>query len=65
MHISAERPGVIKFQKGANGLTANSPVYNGPVLINDNVVLKAGLFIGDSLVGKTWSQNFNKIDKKY
>lgn len=61
IHISANRPGVIRFAKGAEILTSNSPEYDEPISIHNDAVVKAGLFKNDSLVGKTWSQNFKKI----
>ena len=59
IHISTPQEGVIRFEKGSE-LTANSPVYEGPITIRDDVFIKAGLFREDSLVGKTWNQHFKK-----
>ncbi len=61
IHISANKPGVIRFATGAENLTENSHQYNGPISIYNDTIVKAGLFKNDSLVGKTWIQNFKKI----
>lgn len=60
IHISAKRLGVIKFVIGQHNLTASSPDYKEPIIISDDVEVKAGLFVGDTLIGKTWSQNFKR-----
>ncbi|MFW6259298.1 MAG: family 20 glycosylhydrolase, partial [Tangfeifania sp.] len=62
IHISAKRPGVIRYAKGSN-VTANSSVFRKRIIIESDEYVEAGLFQGDSLIGKTWSQHFININE--
>ncbi|MFW6351168.1 MAG: hypothetical protein ACOC2E_02160, partial [Bacteroidota bacterium] len=62
IHISTLREGEVRFEKGGE-VTSNSPVYEGPITINDDVFVEAGLFKEDSLVGEKWNQHFKKVDE--
>jgi hexosaminidase len=58
--ISAKRKGVIRYQLDDRDLNKQSALYTGPVIIKDTSVIKSGLFINDSLIGKPWIQYFQK-----
>jgi hypothetical protein len=62
IHISSERSGVIRYETGKNKLTNSSPVYEGPIAIEEDGIVKAGLYIGDTLIGKPWRQHFKKLN---
>ncbi|MFW5753984.1 MAG: family 20 glycosylhydrolase [Marinilabiliaceae bacterium] len=62
IHISTPQEGEVRYEKGGE-VTANSPVYEGPITIKDDVFVEAGLFKEDSLVGEKWNQHFKKVDE--
>jgi hexosaminidase len=64
IHISSQRNGVIRFEKGNQSLTSRSTKYTGPIVINNDEVVKAGLYRGDSLIGSIWSENFKNVCSK-
>ena len=60
VNISASRNGNIRYVTGNEDLNSRANIYNKPFTIKDTVVIKAGLFINNVLVGKPWVQYFQK-----
>lgn len=60
INFASTRKGVIKYVTGDKELDHHASLYASPITIKDTTVVKAGLFVNDSLVGKPWIQNFRK-----
>lgn len=58
--ISSEKNGTVRYVLGEHALNASSEVYTAPLKIHKTTLVKAGLFINDTLVGKSWIQRFEK-----
>jgi hexosaminidase len=58
--ITPLRKGQIRYIMGNAPLSSRSKLYQKPLVMKEDAVLKAGLFVGDSLTGEPWTQHFRK-----
>lgn len=60
LNISANRSGTIRYVTGNHDLSIDAPLYHQPITIKDTVMIKAGLFVNNTLIGAPWVQYFKK-----
>lgn len=58
IHIAPLRAGEVRYVMGDLPLTNRSTLYKGPLMVKENTLVKAGLFVDDTLTGKPWIQHF-------
>ncbi|MDO6516523.1 family 20 glycosylhydrolase [Zobellia uliginosa] len=58
--IESRMKGVIKYKLGEGELTESSDFYSLPLIIKDDVILKAGLFSNGKIIGEPWVLKFKK-----
>lgn len=58
--ISANRTGSIRYVTGNTDLNTGANLYNRPLTIKDSMIIKVGLFVNNTLIGKPWVQYFQK-----
>ena len=56
--LTAAREGEIKYVIGDNELNESSKNFIYPLIIEDNTLIKAGLFVNGKQIGQTWKQYF-------
>lgn len=58
--ITPLRKGQVRYVMGDSILDNRSRQYHQPIVVKEDMLVKAGLFIGDSLTGEPWVQHFRK-----
>jgi hexosaminidase len=56
--ITPLRKGLVRYIMGDKPLNKQSNLYQKPFTVKEDALMKAGLFIGDSLTGEPWTQHF-------
>jgi hypothetical protein len=56
--ITPLRAGEVRYEIGNTPLTRGSTLYQSPLTVKENTLIKAGLFVDDTLRGKPWIQHF-------
>jgi hexosaminidase len=62
--ISSDRRGEIRYTIESNGLKTDQVEYEEPFVLKETALVKAGLYVDDTLTGNQWVQHFKNIDEK-